>query len=426
MRVQLEYGRTGLSVELPDRNIVRVLAYKDAPPLGDPDAAVLHALRKPVSCRPLAELARGKRNVCILICDITRPVPNELLLRHLLAELEGAGVSRDDIRILIATGLHRASTPDEIVEMVGARIAAGYRIESHNGLALEDHEYLGVSPHGVPMWIDRRYLAADLKITVGLIEPHFMAGYSGGRKLICPGVAGLETIRAWHSPKFLESPQARSGVLEDNPVHQENTWIAQQAGCDFILNVVIDADRRPLFVCGGHMEEAFQQGVAFVRGVVVDTLDAPVDIVVTSSAGYPLDTTFYQSVKGMAAALPLVKEGGSIIVAASLTEGVGSPEFEGLFATHRDLDGFMEQIQDPDYFVMDQWQLEKMAAVCKKAEVVVVSDGMPPDRLEQMFVATAPTVEDAVDRAFAKHGRDATIAVIPKGPYVLAELARET
>ena len=249
-----------------------------------------------------------------------------------------------------------------------------------------------------------------------------LAGFSGGRKLICPGVAALETIRAWHSPRFLESPNARSGVLAANPVHEENTWIAQKAGCDFIVNVVIDAHRSPLAVVAGDMLEAFEEGVAFVREVVVDTLEEPVDIVVSSSAGFPLDTTFYQSVKGMAGAANLVKPGGSIIVAASLSEGVGSDSFAGLFDDHPDLDSFMDRItSDQDYFVMDQWQLEKMAAVRRKAEVTIVSDGLPAETLERLFVRSAPTVEDAVHEALERHGPDATIAVIPKGPYVLAE-----
>ena len=191
---------------------------------------------------------------------------------------------------------------------------------------LPQHEYLGDSPRGVPIWIDRRYLNADLKIATGLIEPHLMAGYSGGRKLICPGIAALETVRIWHGPKFLEHPKADCGFLDGNPVHEENTWIAQRAGCDFICNVVIDAQRRVLKVVAGDMIEAFHEGVDFVKGVVVDTVPEPVDIVVTSSAGYPLDTTFYQSVKGMVAALPIVKPNGTVVLAASMSEGIGSPD----------------------------------------------------------------------------------------------------
>jgi nickel-dependent lactate racemase len=249
-----------------------------------------------------------------------------------------------------------------------------------------------------------------------------MAGYSGGRKLICPGIAGIETVQAWHSPRFLEHPRADCGMLDGNPVHEENTWIGRRAGCDFIVNVVLDDHRHPLKFVAGDMEAAFLAGVAFVRNVVTDTVPQPVDIVVTSGAGYPLDTTFYQSVKGMTGALPIVKAGGTIIIAASLTEGIGSPQFQQLFRENTDLESFVQRIQGEDYFVMDQWQLEELAKVRRRAKVKMVSDGLPAEVINGLFVESAPSVESAVDAALTEYGPDATIAVIPKGPYVLAQL----
>jgi nickel-dependent lactate racemase len=423
MRVPLAYGRDGLVVELPDRNVVKCLGYRPAQPVVDPECAVRERLARPTGTVALAELARGRRSACVVISDVTRPVPNEVILKPLLQALEQGGIARRDIVILVATGLHRPNLGDELVEMVGREIVEQYRIENHHGQEESEHAYLGDSPRGVPVWIDRRYVEADLKITTGLIEPHFMAGFSGGRKLICPGIAGLQTIRAWHSPRFLEHPNARNGVLQDNPVHEENTWIARRAGCDFIVNTIIDAQRRILAVVAGDMEEAFHEGVAFVRSLVVDTLSEPVDIVVTTSAGYPLDTTFYQSVKGMVAAMPIVKPGGTIIIAASLTEGIGSPEFRRIFDENPSLEGFMERITSTNYFVMDQWQLEELAKVRRKAAVTMVSDGLPSEVVNRLFVEHAPSVEAAVAAALAKHGPDARIAVIPKGPYVIAELA---
>jgi len=422
MRVRLEYGRTGLEVELPDDRVVRTLSYKPAGPLFAPEDALAAALRQPIGTPPLGEVASGRRDACILICDITRPVPNEMILRPVLQILEDAGIPRERILILVATGLHRPNQGDELIEMVGRHIADNYRIENHDGQDLQKHTYLGDSPRGVPIWFDSRYVQADLKLTVGLIEPHFMAGFSGGRKLICPGVAAMETIKVWHTPAFLEDPRADTGILDGNPVHEENTWMARKAGCDFIVNVVIDDQRRPLKFVAGDMVQAFLEGCDFVRDIVTDTLPEPVDIVVTSSAGYPLDTTFYQSVKGMVAAAPIVKEGGTIILAASLSQGIGSPEFQSLFREHASLEAFMDRICDDDYFVMDQWQLEKMAAVCRKAKVKVVGDGLSPETLNQLFVESSPSVEAAVADCLREYGRDATIAVIPKGPYVSAKV----
>jgi nickel-dependent lactate racemase len=422
MRVRLAYGRDGLEVDLPGERVVRSLAYKDATPLAHPEIVLREALAAPIGTAPLRDLARGQRTACIVVCDITRPVPNELILRPVLETLEQAGMARDQITILIATGLHRPNEGQELVEILGAEIAATYRIENHHGQVRSEHTYLGDSPRGVPVWIDSRYVQADLKITIGLIEPHLMAGYSGGRKLICPGIAGIETVQAWHSPRFLEHPRADCGMLEGNPVHEENTWIGRRAGCDFIVNVVLDDHRQPLKFVAGDMEAAFLAGVAFVRDVVTDTVPQPVDIVVTSSAGYPLDTTFYQSVKGMTGALPIVKTGGTIIIAASLTEGIGSPQFQQLFRENSDLESFVQRIQGNDYFVMDQWQLEELAKVRRRAKVKMVSDGLPAEVINGLFVESAPSVEAAVDAALTEYGPDATIAVIPKGPYVLAQV----
>lgn len=422
MRVRLEYARSGLEVELPEERVVRKLAYKDAPPLADPAGDLARVLASPNGTPPLAELAVGRTDACIVICDITRPVPNELILRPVLATLEAAGIPRAKIQILVATGLHRPSTPDEIVEMVGAEIAARYRIEDHHGQEINEHTYLGVSPRGVPIWIDSRYVRADLKITIGLIEPHLMAGFSGGRKLICPGIAALETVKVWHGPDFIEHPRADCGILDGNPVHEENTWIARHTGCDFIVNVVIDSERRPLKFVAGDMEAAFLEGVEFVRQVVIDRVSEPVDIVVTSSAGYPLDTTFYQSVKGLTGALPIVKQGGTIILAAGMTEGIGSADFQALFREHPSLEAFVERILGKDYFRLDQWQLEELAKVRRKAKVKIVTDGLPPETINGLFVESATSVEQAVAESLAEYGPDATIAVIPKGPYVLAQV----
>ncbi|MEX0715182.1 MAG: nickel-dependent lactate racemase, partial [Planctomycetaceae bacterium] len=260
-------------------------------------------------------------------------------------------------------------------------------------------------------------------IATGLIEPHLMAGYSGGRKLICPGIAALETVKVWHGPRFLEHPRADCGLLEGNPVHEENTRIARMAGCDFIVNVTLDRARRVTSIVAGDMERAFLEGVAFCERVVRAEVAEPCDVVVTSSAGYPLDTTFYQSIKGLTGVLPIVKQGGTIILAAGLTEGIGSPEFRRLFEEHASLDAFMERILGKDYFVLDQWQLEELAKVRRKARVKYVSDGLPAETLSKLFVEPAESVEAAIAEALEEHGPEARIAVVPKGPYVLPVLA---
>jgi nickel-dependent lactate racemase len=422
MRITLDYDRTGLNVELPDDRVVGPLAIRPAEPLANPEAAIARSLEQPIGTPPLAELARGRCNACILVCDITRPVPNKLILPPLLWTLEQQGIARKDILILVATGLHRPNEGAELEEMVGADIAANYRIENHHGKILDEHEFLGTTPNGVPVYLDRRYVRADLKITTGLIEPHLMAGYSGGRKVICPGIAALETVKIWHGPRFLEHPKADCGFLDGNPVHEENTRIAKMAGCDFIVNVCLDGQRRITWVGAGHMEKAWEEGVRFVEQVVRVAVSEPLDVVVTSSAGYPLDTTWYQAIKGLTGALPIVKQGGTIVLAAGLSQGLGSPEFQHLLADNPDLQLFKERIMGKDYFVMDQWQLEELAKVVAKCKVKVVSS-LPAETLRRCHVEPAANIEQAVADCLAEYGPKAKVAVIPKGPYVLPYVA---
>jgi nickel-dependent lactate racemase len=423
MRITLDYGRTGLPVELPDDRLVGPLAIRPAAPLADPEAVIAAALATPIGSPSLAELARSRRNACILICDVTRPVPNRLILPPMLRILEEQGIARKDVLILVATGLHRPNEGAEMEELVGPEIAATYRCENHHGKVLKEHDYLGETPNGVPVYLDSRYVRADLKITTGLIEPHLMAGYSGGRKVICPGIAALETVKVWHGPRFLEHPKADCGIIDGNPVHEENTRIARMAGCDFIVNVCLDGQRRITWVGAGHMERAWEAGVRFVEQVVRVPVPELLDVVVTSGAGYPLDTTWYQAIKGLTGALPIVKQGGTIVLAVSLTEGLGSPEFQHLMADNPDLKVFKQRILGKDYFVMDQWQLEELAKVVERCKVKVVSDGLPAETLRKCYVEPAASVEQAVADCLAEYGPKARVAVIPKGPYVLPYVA---
>ncbi|MBN9519988.1 nickel-dependent lactate racemase [bacterium] len=419
MHVTLDYGRTGLDVTLPaDRLIAPPLALRPADPLPDAAAAIAAAIANPIGSRPLAEIARGKKTACVVVCDITRPVPNALILKPLLKTIEDAGVPRDGITILVATGLHRPNEGDELVELVGAEVAANYRCVNHFGKDQASHDFLGTTANGVPVWIDNRYTQAELKITTGLIEPHLMAGYSGGRKVICPGIVGLETVRVWHGPKFLEHPRADAGIVEGNPVHSENTLIAKMAGCDFIVNVCIDGKRRVTWVGAGDMIAAWEAGVAFCRETVKAGVPAPCDVVVTSCAGYPLDTTWYQAVKGLTGALPIVKKGGTIVIAASLTEGLGSPEFQQSLAEY-EAAGKYDRPSETDTCEMDEWQLVMLKKVLAHCRVKVVTKGLPPEVLTRCRVEPAASVEAAVAESLAEHGPTARLAVIPKGPYVL-------
>lgn len=422
-RIRLDYGRSGLWADLPPGGDVQILTPQSVPALPRADEAVEAALQQPIGTPPLADLARGRRNACIVTCDITRPVPNRILLPPILRTLRNAGIPAEQIYILIATGTHRANTPEEIDEMLGSETARHFRVYNHRCADAGEHCSLGVSPRGVPVSLDRRYIEADLRITTGLIEPHFMAGWSGGRKVVMPGLAALASVQAWHSPRFLEHPRAAAGILEGNPVHEEALAIASMARPHFIVDVTLDEQNRITGVFAGDMEEAWLRGVSFAGESARVYVDRPVDVVVTTSAGYPLDATFYQAVKGITAALPILKTGGTIVVAAACSEGIGSAHFTRLLVESPDLPGFVQRIQEPGWtFVPDQWQVEELARAAARAKIVCVSSGISPADLRRIHVEPAASVEAALDDARKIYGAQAAIAVIPRGPYVIAEL----
>jgi nickel-dependent lactate racemase len=421
MTIRLAYGKGGLMCTVPEKCLAGVLAMPPAKPLADPVQSLRNALKSPIGGKPLAEIASRGGKACVVICDITRPVPNTLILPPVLETLEQHGIRREDITILIATGLHRPSTNDERRAMLGDRIARMYKVVDHRARVAAEQEYLGTTRRGTAVYIDRVYSGADLKVTTGFIEPHLMAGFSGGRKMVAPGCAGEETIKALHSPLFLENPRCCEGSIEGNPLHDELLEIAAMAGHDFIVNVALDDAHAVTGVFAGDPLRAHAAGVAHVRGSVGATLKGPADIVVTTSAGYPLDLTFYQAIKGATAALPVVKEGGVLILAAECAEGMGSPEFTAMATRFPDAEAFTRSIMASPV-IIDQWQLEECAKAARHAEVILVSPRLHREFGGKLFVRTAATLDDAFQRGKEKLGPDASIAVIPQGPYTLVSV----
>lgn len=418
MEVTLNYGRTGLKVRVPDDRLAGVLRLRPLPPLPDPAEAVEDALRSPLGTPPLEEIARGRKNAVIVLCDVTRPVPNELLLRSLLTTLHRAGLSRDQITLLIATGLHRPNEGEELEEMIGAEFAREYRVVNHEGRNDDSHADLGATRSGTPVHIDRTFVEADLKILTGLVEPHLMAGYSGGRKVVCPGLGSWRTVSVLHSPRFLEHPACTAGRLTDNPLHRELVEIARMSGAEFIVNVTLDGERRVTGVFAGELEAAHLAAVAKVEEAAKVPIPGPADVVLTSSAGYPLDTTFYQCVKGMTGAMPAVKPGGTMVLAASLTEGIGGPEFTDRLLAGESMAHLMDEILASESVTIDQWQIEEMGIVQRRAKVMCYSDGLNSDMLRRCHVEPVENVESAVAAALDAHGPDSRLYVIPEGPYV--------
>ena len=422
MNVNFAFGKTGLTLELPEGFEYRVLEARSAVPLDNPAAAIAQALHAPTGRPPLIDMARGKRTAAISVCDITRPAPNREILPPVLAQLEAAGIPREGITILIATGLHRPATEAEICEICGEETAARYRVLNHHARELSEHRSLGKTASGTPVYIDDRFVSAGLHITLGFIEPHLMLGFSGGRKLIAPGLAAQETIKVLHSSRFMRDPRAAEGSIDDNPLHRELLEIARMARHDFLVDVALGrgTPRRPIAaVFAGDPEAAHRQGVEFVSRVMLETLDRPVDAVITTSAGYPLDLTFYQALKGVTAASHIVKPGGTILLLAACQEGVGGPEFARMVNEGLSDHDFMKKIENGPVTV-DQWQLEKLALVTARTEVLYYVPGLPAEYYPALWGRACTSAEEGLRELTATLERGARIAVIPEGPYVLA------
>lgn len=330
-----------------------MMRMRPRPPVGAPLVALEKGLLHPNGSAPLSQLARGKKSACVVICDITRPVPNKLLLPPILRTIEEAGVPWGRLTVLIATGTHRPNLGEELEELVGAEIASFYQVVNHRSGEAAEHVCLGTTSTGTEVWLDSRYVHSDLKVIVGFVEPHLTAGFSGGRKLILPGIAGDETMRVVHGAAMMAHPLCREGVIEGNPFHQEALEVAKKVGLDFSVNVALDEEKRLTDIFCGGLEQAHAAAVYFVRRVVTAELPAPADIVVTTSGGAPLDATFYQAIKGVTAALRVVKQGGTIIVVAECREGLGSPHFTALCKETFDGEQFLRRILESDYFVPD-------------------------------------------------------------------------
>jgi nickel-dependent lactate racemase len=412
MRVRLAYGQREIDVPIPDRHPVDVLEKLPVPPIDDPAARVRQCLERPKAAPPLHELARGRRDAVIVVSDVTRPVPNAVLLPPILDALRAGGLPPEVVTILVATGLHRPN-------MLGTEIARSLRIVQHDARDAESHRDLGRTVGGIPILIDRFFLERDLRIITGLIEPHLMAGYSGGRKAVCPGLAAVATARVAHGPAMLEG-HIGPGIVEGNPLHEGLVEVLRRVGVDFLVNVALDRHRNVAGVFCGHPEAAHAEGMAFVARESLVSLDEPADLVIASGGGAPLDSTFYQAIKGISTASAIVKPGGAILLCASLSEGIGSASFEKLIRECANPRDFEMRLSDDRFFAIDQWMVQHLCQAHRRARVLLYTDAMPPEAVAELLVEPVASPAAGVTQVLAELGPAARVAVLPQGPYVLA------
>ncbi len=431
--IRLNYGREGLHVQIPDGVRAEVIRKPTMPVLDDPLQAIESALASPVGTRRDPESlgvgpadqslcwASGFKSACIAICDITRPVPNRLFLRPLIEMMMVNGIPKHEITVLVATGLHRPNVGKELEELVGdAWVLENIQIKNHDARNDAEHVLVGKTPtRGTVVKLNRSFVQADLRIATGLVEPHFMAGYSGGRKVIAPGVAHADTITTFHSARFMADPDAVACNLRNNPLHEEQLEIVKLIGGGLALNTVLDEHRQLSFVNFGEVITSHEQAIDFVRDYCEVKVPKKYRTVVTTASGYPLDKTYYQTIKGMVGAMNILETGGDLIIASECSEGFGSEEFcesqRRLVALGPEL--FLRQLFEKSHADIDEWQSQMQLKPLAIGQIHLYCPQLSAKEHAITGVNQIASVEEAIRQSVERQG-ESEIAVIPEGPYV--------
>ena len=414
---KLLYGEKSVELKLP----LSIPSLEMIPLTGlpNPEQAVSEALLNPIQSKSLSELARGRKTACVVISDFTRPVPNKIILPPLLRTLEQNGIKSRDITILIATGMHRPNLGKELENLVGRDIMDRYPIENHYCRKSETYRKID-EIEGAPIEINTRYLDADLKILTGLIEPHFYAGYSGGRKAILPGISSFETMKFMHSFEMINHPGVTNCLLEGNPFHEYGIRVCELARPDFILNVVINKKRELAGIFAGDYNHAHLAGCQMVSEHAMVPVDQRADMVITSGGGLPLDATFYQISKALICARNILKPGGTIVVACQCREGLGNPEFCSIMRSTCDFQEFTKCYGDPKDFVIDQWCAQNIFQAADHAgKIYIYSSGLTHGDVEKMGALKIENLQQTVDELLKTHPET---VVVPEGPYVVGRI----
>ncbi len=417
MKVHLPYGERGIDAEVPDT--ATVLTPERVGVLADPDAAVRAAIAAPTGRRPLREMVRAGQRAAIVVSDVTRPVPNQVILPPIIETLESGGIARDDITIVVGTGLHRASRPDEHARFLGEAILSRYRVVDHDARDASTQVFLATGPRTVGVWLNREYLNADLRILTGFVEPHLFAGYSGGGKAVLPAIAGADEIMANHDARMIGHPKATWCTTDGNPIFEQMRDVALKTDPSFIINVTLDEEKRMTGVFAGELRAAHDAAIAQAARQAIRPIPHLYDIVVATNMGYPADLVLYQAVKGMSVAAQACATGGTILLVAECREGVGGPEYTELMRSEASpaalLDRFARAGQRP---VHDQWQVQVQAMVQARCDVWLHSS-LDRATVESAHLRYAPdvtsTLASLIDEKRAALGREPAVCVLPFG-----------
>jgi nickel-dependent lactate racemase len=422
VRLRLDYGTDGLEVDLPDAPVTVIEpAFRQALP--DPHGALLAALRSPTGRPPIAELVKRGQRIAISVCDITRAQPRPEMLGALFEALPG--IRDEDVTILVATGTHRVNTPAELERMLGADVVRRFRVVNHDSRNSASLAYAGTTSTGVPVHLNRLWLEADIRITTGFVEPHFFAGFSGGPKMVAPGLAGLETVLVLHDAARIGHPNARWGVTEGNPIHDDVREITRMTGVHFSVDVTLNRDQRITAVFAGDLFEEHRQACAAAMRDAMQAVESPFDVVLTTNSGYPLDQNLYQAVKGLSAAAEVVKPGGTIVCAAECRDGLPAHGSYGrLLASQPSPQALLHMITAPGYSEPDQWQVQIQAQIQMKARVLIKNGYLAGETIRAAHLEPIDDVGSAVADALRVAGAGASLCVLPQGPQTIPYIRR--
>lgn len=423
VEINLPYDKKMITARIPDKNFIGLLESK-AEHFSNPyteKETVEKSLDNPIGSLPLEELAKGKKDIVLISSDHTRPVPSHIITPIILRRIRSVNKTAR-IRILVATGFHRPSTREELISKYGKEIVENEEIVMHISTDYSSMVKIGQLPSGGDCIINRIAAEADLLLAEGFIESHFFAGFSGGRKSVLPGIASYKTIMANHSGEFIDSSNSRTGNLTDNPIHNDMVYAAAKANLAFIVNVVLDGDKKIIGSFAGDMVEAHKVGCNFVKEIA-RVKKIPCDIAVSTNGGFPLDQNIYQAVKGMTAAEATNKDGGVIIMVAGCRDGHGGEGFYENIANVKNPNEFLEAaIHTPRLeTVPDQWTSQILARILVHHHIIFVSDLVDPELITSMHMEIAKTFDEALERAFEREGLNAKVTVIRDGLSVIVE-----
>jgi len=420
VRLRLDYGTDGLEVDLPHERVT-VIEPVPRPAVADTHATLLAAIRAPMDRAPLRELVRPGQRVAISVCDITRAQPRAETLRALFDEMPH--VAPEDVTILIATGTHRTNTPAELERMLGRDILNRYRVINHDSRDPATLARAGTTSTGVPVLLNREFLDADVRITTGFVEPHFFAGFSGGPKMVAPGLAGLETVMILHDVHHIGHPLATWGVTEGNPVHDDVREIARMVTVHFAIDVTLNREQKITAAFAGDVFAEHRAACAYAKTTAMRQVPSPFDLVLTTNSGYPLDQNLYQAVKGMSAAAKIAKRGGTIICAAECRDGLPAHGAYGkVLGSAATPAALLDMISTPGYAVPDQWQVQVQAQIQTKADVLVKTDGLRPEEVRAAHFTPIDDIEESVRERLLRAGPASTLCVLPQGPQTIPYL----